>query len=178
MASNTNTNTTTLYDLVIPTYTSGLQTLSHILTTASTHSSNLNLPTARLVPDQLPLTFQIHNATKHVHLSVSRLTGDAAGVANPPSYDATEDSFAQLLARVDRALEALKSVDKGRAGGFEGAETEIAWKNETHKISVRQAILEHNVPNFYFHLVTAYSILRAQGVPLGKADYLAAFLHL
>lgn len=52
------------------------------------------------------------------------------------------------------------------------------WAGQTHKITVQAAILTQGLPNFYFHLTTGYSILRSQGVPLGKADYLGSFLAL
>lgn len=52
----------------------------------------------------------------------------------------------------------------------------VPWAGTTHKVTVEQAVLTHNYPNFYFHLTTGYSILRAKGVPLGKRDFLESFL--
>ena len=109
-----------IYDVVIPTFTGGLKTLDHILTKAQEFAKEKGLdadavyPTARLIDDQLPLIFQVQNATRTVKTSIDRLTGrDSAPFEN------TEKTFDDLHARVRAALEFAEaaSADELNAGG-------------------------------------------------------------
>lgn len=104
--------TLTLSEVVIPTFSKGLNTLTHILTAAQEHAKAHNLdadaeyPGARLIDDMLPLAFQVQNATKTVHLTLARLQGKEA-----QPWENDEKTVADLLARVERARELLKSAD-------------------------------------------------------------------
>ncbi|KAK4148783.1 hypothetical protein C8A00DRAFT_47456 [Chaetomidium leptoderma] len=140
----------TLSEVVIPTFTKGLTTLSYLLTVAQEHAKSNYLdpdaeyPNARLADDILPLTFQVQNVTKTVRKTLARLEVD------------------DLLARVVKTKELLAGVDRGvidaRADRPLGQQT------------------IQGIPNFFFHLQTAYTILRAKGVPIRKRDYIGSFL--
>lgn len=117
-------STTTLDTIVIPTFTSGLKTLSHILTRAEEFAAAQKidpqtLPAARLIADQLPLTFQVQNVTKTIVTTLSRF-----GVPATPFED-KESSFADLHARIKVALELLGSVEAGAYAKNEDALVDV-----------------------------------------------------
>ncbi|KAH6977207.1 hypothetical protein BKA56DRAFT_657606 [Ilyonectria sp. MPI-CAGE-AT-0026] len=167
-----------LYDTVVPTLIKGLTSFDHVLTKAEEYAKEKNqdvneFTEARLVQDQLPLAFQVQNASKAVQVAVGRLTG-----IEPVFFENDEKTFDDLHKRIQKTLEELKNVDQvavnSRAG--ELVDLFIPWAGTTQQVPVEQAVLTHNFPNFYFHLTTGYSILRAKGVPLGKKDFLGSFL--
>jgi hypothetical protein len=121
---------------------------------------------SRLAPDQFPLLRQIQSATDAAKLGAARLTGKQA-----PSHADTEQTIAELRARV---LDVIAYLDTFSEQDFaETATRSISqprWEGKS--ISAADYFLEHVVPNFYFHLTHTYAILRHNGVPLGKRDYL------
>lgn len=125
------------------------------------------LVSARLAPDMFPLSRQVQIACDIAKNSVARLAG-----LEPPRFEDTEKTFEELRARVARTLDYLKGVPPK---SFEGAE------DRDIKVPVRDATLEFKgldflqrfaIPNVYFHITTAYNILRHNGVELGKRDFL------
>ncbi|KAF7563565.1 hypothetical protein G7046_g586 [Stylonectria norvegica] len=170
---------TSLYDLIVPTFTQGLETFDRILTKAEEYAKEKGLdadkefPQARLVADQLPLAFQVQNATKAVQASIGRLTG-----VEPTFFENNEKTIEDLHKRIQKTLEELKAVKPEDVNSREEVETEIQAGGKARTYTVKAAILRHGQTNFFFHLVTAYSILRAKGVPIGKGDYLKDFLGL
>ncbi|KAH7375704.1 hypothetical protein B0T11DRAFT_270819 [Plectosphaerella cucumerina] len=168
-----------LYDFVVPTIKNGLKTFDHILNRAERDAvekgidANSVYPEARLIDDQKPLTFQVQNATQTVKLTVSRLTG----IELEP-WENNEKTFADLHKRIHDALELLDTVDPAVVATRVDTIVELPLGGNVTSVTVQQAVLGHSVPNFFFHLNTAYSILRAKGVPLGKADYISSFLGL
>ncbi|KAF4468810.1 helix-turn-helix-domain containing type [Fusarium albosuccineum] len=168
---------TSLYDLIIPTFTKGLQTYDHILGKAEEFAKEKGLnadevfPQARLVEDQLPLTFQVQNTTKAIQTTVGRLTG-----VEPTFFENNEKTIAELRQRIQKTLDLLKTVKPEDVNSREDTLIELPWAGQTRKVTVKAAVLGHGQTNFFFHLVTGYSILRAKGVPVGKADYLTSFL--
>ncbi|KAM0322311.1 hypothetical protein ACHAQA_009601 [Verticillium albo-atrum] len=165
-----------LYDAVVPTLTKGLTTFEHILTKTEEYAktNNLNVDEvfveARLIEDQKPLIFQIQNISRIVRVAFARLTGKEL----EPLED-NEKTIAELHKRLQGALEVLKTVDASVANG-RAKESIEALGGHKLTVTVQDALLNHSLPNFFFHLNTAYSILRAKGVPLGKADYISSFL--
>jgi hypothetical protein len=123
-------------------------------------------PTLRLAPDQFPLARQVQIACDTVKLSAAYLTGKAV----PPQED-NEKTIPELQARVRSIITLL---DGFTANDFEGAATRVVsqprWKGEW--MTGADYFVEHTVPNFYFHLTTAYAILRHNGVSVGKRDFL------
>ena len=122
----------------------------------------------RLAPDQLAFARQIQIACDTAKLAASRLTGKAA-----PSHPDTEQTLDELRARVQSVIAYL---DGFSAGDFEHAATATVsqprWEGKT--MTGADYFLEHALPNFFFHVTTTYAILRHNGVPLGKRDYLGA----
>ncbi|KAF9768351.1 hypothetical protein IL306_014368 [Fusarium sp. DS 682] len=168
---------TSLYDLIIPTFIKGLQTFDHVLTKAEEYAKEKGLnadevfPQAKLVDDQLPLVFQVQNTTKVLQITVGRLTG-----VEPTFFENNEKTIADLHARLQKALELVKSIKPEDVNSREDATVEHPWGGKTLQLTVKEAALFHGQTNFFFHIVTGYSILRAKGVPVGKADYLGNFL--
>jgi uncharacterized protein len=189
----------TLYDAVVPTLTKGLKTFDHILTKAEEHvkakglDADAELPQARLVEDQNPLVFQVQNATRTVKVTLDRLTGKESA-----PYENTEKTLQDLHARINDALGLLEAADADVINGRGAEQVEVSvfpaprerevnvqliivdrpFGGKNLKFTARDAALNQGVPNFFFHLNTAYSILRAKGVPIGKADYIGSFLGL
>jgi hypothetical protein len=122
----------------------------------------------RLAPDQFAFARQVQTACDTAKLAAARLAGKEA-----PSHPDTEQTLDELRARVATVI---KYLDGFTAADFEGAATRTItqprWEGKT--MSGADYFLEHAQPNFFFHLTHAYAILRHNGVPLGKRDYLGA----
>jgi hypothetical protein len=121
---------------------------------------------ARLAPDMLPFTRQIQIATDQVKGGMGRLAG-----VQVPTWEDNEKTFEELRARVDKASAYLKTFKPAQ---FEGAETrpvELKFPNATLNFVGKDYLLNFVLPNFYFHMTTAYAILRHNGVQLGKRDF-------
>ena len=122
---------------------------------------------ARLAPDMLPLTRQIQIAGDIAKSSVARLAGQ-----EPPRYEDTETTIEQLRARLARTIDFLKSVP---ASAFEGAETrdiKLPAGERTLEFKGLAFLQTWAIPNVFFHVTTAYNILRHNGVDLGKRDFI------
>jgi hypothetical protein len=122
--------------------------------------------TFRLAPDQFPFARQVQTACDTAKLVAARLAGKTA-----PSHPDTEQTLEQLRARVATVVSYL---DGFSAKDFEGAATQVItqprWEGKV--MSGADYFVEHGLPNFFFHITHAYAILRHNGVPLGKRDYL------
>ena len=123
---------------------------------------------SRLAPDQFPLLKQVQITCDTAKLMISRVTGKEA-----PKHADDESTFDELRARVRDVLTYLESIS---ASDFDGAESKVItqprWQGKV--MSGADYFLEHGVPNFFFHLSHCYAILRHNGVPLGKKDYLGS----
>ncbi|OAA60213.1 helix-turn-helix-domain containing protein type [Niveomyces insectorum RCEF 264] len=169
------------YDVAVPVLTRGLQTLDHVLHKAEAYAKEKGLevdavfPQARLIEDQNPLVFQVQNATKTVRNYVNHLTGQEVA-----AFEDNEKTFADLHARIQVALELLKKVTPDVANSRGESQSTTFNPSGTYPVTlkVKEAVLFQGIPNFIFHLTTAYSILRAKGVPVGKADFIANFLDI
>ncbi|TFZ08300.1 DUF1993 domain-containing protein [Ramlibacter humi] len=157
----------------LPIFRTGLQNLSHILAKglASAQARKFDpqvLVTARLAPDMLPLSRQVQIACDSAKLCVARISG-----VDAPKFEDNEASFDDLTARVAKTLEWLESVPAAKLDGTEEKEVTIPTGRETTRTMKAEAYLKHHaLPNFFFHMTTAYAILRHNGVELGKLDYL------
>lgn len=163
----------TLYETSIGFFTHGMTTLLHILQKASAAPNADAFPAVRLHEDMRPLSFQIQAASNTAKKSVLRLTGRDFG-----AWGDAETTMAELVARVEKTLAMLKAVEPK---DLEGADDKLialpTAEGGTEETSVRAIMLSYAVPNFFFHVNMAYAILRSQGVPLGKDDYIEAFSH-
>lgn len=124
---------------------------------------------ARLYPDMLPLTRQIQIACDSAKFGVARLTGLEA-----PKFEDNETTLAQLKDRIAKTIDYLKSVPADAFAGSETREVSVPRRDRDPLKFEGEAYLKHYaLPNFFFHVTTAYAILRHNGVELGKTDYLA-----
>lgn len=161
------------YDSAVPAFLQTLGALSDILKKAEAHATARNIQpdallTARLYPDMLPLSRQIQLACDFAMKTCARLThGDV------PAVPDTEKTFVELLARIAKAMDYVKSYTPAQ---FEGAEakdvTFPAGPNNTMTLKGQQYLSHFALPNFYFHAATAHGILRHNGVEIGKRDFL------
>lgn len=161
-----------MYEASVPRFVHGLESLAAILEKAAAHCEARKidpavLVSARLYPDMFPLVKQVQIAADAAKGGSSRLAQ-----ADIPAYEDNEASFADLVARIRRTVDYLRTLEPGK---FEGAEDRTCtWKTRKGEKSMpgMAYLLEHVLPNFYFHLTTAYAILRHNGVEIGKGDYL------
>jgi hypothetical protein len=127
------------------------------------------LLSARLAPDMLPLRGQIHLATAWAKNCQCRLAGQT-----PPDFPDTDVTMEQLRARIARAIDIVKSIS---AADLEGADAKTINYNLGPAIKMSQSGIDYftkmALPNFYFHVTMAYAILRHNGIPLGKQDFMA-----
>lgn len=122
---------------------------------------------ARIAPDMFDLTRQVQIVTDQIKGGFARLTGTEV-----PKWEDNEKSFAELRARVDKAIAYAQTFKPAQ---FEGAETrkvELKFPGATLEFVGRDYLLDFVLPNFYFHMTAAYAILRHNGVALGKRDFL------
>lgn len=132
------------------------------------------LLTSRLAPDMLPLRGQIHIATAWAKNSQCRLAGQT-----PPDFADTDITLEQLRARIARTLDIVHSISEK---DLEGSESRTIEYKLGPEIKMSQTGLDYltrmALPNFYFHLTTAYDILRHNGMSLGKQDFLAGMFEI
>ncbi len=126
------------------------------------------LLTARLAPDQFALSRQVQSACDNAKFAAARLSGKDA-----PSHPDTEQTVDELRARIKTTVAHL---DTYKADDFAGAEARslVMPRREGKTMKGSDYLLEYALPNFFFHVTTAYAILRHNGVDVGKADYLGA----
>lgn len=160
-----------LYDMMVPQFIKTLKNVDGMLDKAVAYSESRKfdisvLLQARLAPDQLDLSRQLQIAADTAKLGCARITEKPA--PEHPDTEKTIAEFKNRLATTITYLETLKAKD------FENAETRRIttprWNGKS--LSGVEYAIHHSIPNFYFHVTTAYSILRHNGVPLGKADFL------
>ncbi|WP_159565536.1 DUF1993 domain-containing protein [Budvicia diplopodorum] len=120
---------------------------------------------ARLSPDMFPLSRQIQLVSDMTKSCAARLAG-----ADVPSYEDNEATFEQLKARIAKTIDFIKTVKEGDFAGCETRKVALNWYPEPMISEV--FLLQHALPNIYFHITTAYNILRHNGVAVGKRDYL------
>jgi hypothetical protein len=160
------------YDLTIPTFQRGFATLSKLLDKAEAFAQEKAikpeiLVNARLAPDMLSLAGQIQRMSDTAKGAASRLTGTDA-----PSFPDDEVTLADLRARIEKTTTYLASVSQSAFDGAEERTVVLKTRGGELSSSGKDYLLTFVLPNFYFHLTTAYAILRHNGVPVGKLDYL------
>jgi len=153
----------TIYDISVGTYIGGLTVLVNILKKAAVQPNAVTLPSASLIEDMKPLSFQVQSVSNTVSSSLKRLLN-----TDIQSWEDNETTMEQLIERAENTLALLKNMDTKI---LEGAEKNVVTVRG-EGMTGRQFILSYAMPNLFFHLQTAYAILRMKGVPLGKIDYL------
>lgn len=164
----------TMSSASLPVFKSVLGNLSHFLDKAQAFVDSKKCdPTAltqfRLAPDMLPFTRQILIACDGPKNGIARLAGIEA-----PKFEDNETTIAELKARIQKTLDFLATVPADKLDGTEDKDITFPVGRDTTRTMKGEAYLKHWVlPNMYFHVTTAYAILRHNGVELGKSDYLA-----
>jgi hypothetical protein len=165
--------TISMYQASVPAFQRGLAALDAILDKAAAYAEERKidpavLTSARLAPDMHPLSRQVHLLSDTAKGACARLAGLPV-----PSFADTETTFPELKARIAKTLDFIATVKPEQIDGSEGRDislragpTELSFKGQDY-------LATFALPNFYFHVTTAYAILRHNGVPLGKRDYLA-----
>ena len=161
-----------VYDITVPLFTRMLTNLLAIMDKAEANAverkfDTLVLAQARLAPDMIPFAGQVMIATDHAKGCVSRLSGQPI-----PSWPDTEKSFDELRQRIQKALDLLATVTPEQLVGSEAREVVLQIGGKEVRQMGLEYITARAMPNFYFHITTAYNILRMNGVPIGKRDYI------
>jgi hypothetical protein len=166
-----------LHDIAAPALIGGLDMLKSALAKAVSHAEAKavdpsTLLEAQLFPDMFSFKRQILTATDTARRGMDRLVGK-----EPSSVADDETTFAELIARVDATIAHVQQYDAAALASAESRELTIPiGPTETLDFTGRAFLMSFMLPNFMFHVVTAYDILRHQGVVLGKRDFLAPFI--
>ena len=165
----------TMHSMSVPIMTRMLGNLLTWLDKAEAHAQARKFDAsvylaARLAPDMLPFTKQIQIACDAAKFGVARLAGIEA-----PRFDDDEASLAELRARIRKTLDFVQSVPADRIEGTEHKEVVVPRREGSMTLAGEAYLKQFVLPNFFFHVTTAYALLRHSGVELGKADYLGAF---
>lgn len=161
-----------MYDISVAVFSTRLKALANVLSAAEQNAVERKIDpqvflTARLAPDMFALTRQVQIATDHAKGAPSRLAGREV-----PKYEDNEASFADLQARIAKTLDHLASFSAADLDGSEERTIELRLGGREVTMQGMQYLLNAAMPNFYFHVTTAYDILRHNGVPLGKQMFL------
>ncbi|MDB5738541.1 MAG: hypothetical protein JWO65_2209 [Sphingomonas bacterium] len=161
-----------LYDASVPAFIRSLTALSVILEKGRAFADEKGIPhatllEARLIEDMAPLTAQIQRASDSAKGTAVRV-GQVENVAMADD----ETSFDDLQARIAKTIAFLNTVPANSMDGREDAEVILTTPNGSMPFTGQSYVLGFALPNFYFHVTTAYGLLRRAGVPLGKLDYL------
>jgi hypothetical protein len=167
--------TISMYAASVPVFRQLLSSLSDILTKAETHATERKIEPAallqaRLFPDMFALSRQVQIAADFAKGACARLAG-----AEVPKYDDTEQSFADLRARLAKTIAFIEALPPEQINGSEAREIHTS-AGPNSKTFAGQAYLTHYaLPQFMFHATTAYAILRHNGVDIGKRDFMGKF---
>ena len=161
-----------MYQASAPRFANILRNLSAIIEKAEAHCAAKKIePTAltsyRLFPDMFPLTRQVQIACDTAKGAVARLAG-----VEIPKHEDTEQTLPELKARIAKTLDFVQSIPAAKIDGSEDREVVMKMRAGDVKFTGLQYLLGHAYPNFYFHVTTAYNILRANGVDIGKRDFI------
>ena len=164
-----------MYQASAPRFARMLRNLSAILAKAQAHAEGKKLDPAaltsfRLFPDMFPLTRQVQIACDQAKGAVSRLAG-----VEPPKHEDTEQTIAELQARIARTLDYVESMKPAQIDGSETREVVLKLRAGELRLNGLDYLFSHAYPNFYFHVTTAYAMLRHNGVELGKKDFVGSF---
>jgi hypothetical protein len=149
-----------------------LRNLSNLLDKGAQHIADkggdpATLLESRLAPDMLPFKAQVFIATDTAKGCAARLAG-----VEVPSYPDIETTIPELQARIQKTVEFLESVDPAAVSSADDKAIQLKFPNATFDFTGKSYVTTFVLPNFYFHVTTAYALLRSYGVSIGKRDYL------
>ena len=161
-----------MYQASTPRFANILRNLSTLLDKAEAHCAAKKIDAAaittyRLFPDMFPFTRQVQIACDSAKGAVARLAG-----VDIPKHEDTEQTFGDLKARIAKTIDFIESVPASKVDGTEDKEIVLQMRAGERRFKGMQYLLGHAYPNFYFHVTTAYNILRHNGVEIGKADFI------
>ena len=164
--------TLSMYQASIPVFLRGLENLSAILAKGAAHAETKKIEpavfiNARLAPDMFPFSRQIQIASDTAKGCTARLVG-----AEVPSYPDTESTFPELEARIAKTIAFVKGFTAAQIDGSEERSVLLKMRSGDMTFRGQDYLFKLTLPNFYFHITTAYDILRHNGVEVGKMDYL------
>ena len=164
-----------MYQASVPNITRALNNLIAVLEKAAAHAEAKKIDPAvlvgsRLYPDMFPLARQVQIASDTAKGGTARLAQ-----IEPPKYDDTETTIPELIARLKKTTDFLATLKPEQIDG--GEDRTVTWKTQTATRSMQGMtyLLNHVLPNVFFHCTTAYNILRHNGVEVGKQDFLGKF---
>lgn len=157
-----------IYDVSVPVFVNALRNMSTWLDKAASEKSEAGLLIRRLAPDMRPLPAQYQMASDSAKNAVARL----AGIEAPPMPD-VEATFSELKERCARTITFVEGVDRAALASGAKREVELKFPNGMgYHFSGQAYLTDFALPNFFFHVTTAYGILRGAGVSLGKPNFL------
>lgn len=161
-----------MYASTIPPIIRSLSNLRNLLEKAAVYAEQKKIDpsiliSARLYPDMYPLARQVQIATDVAKGAASRLAGQ-----EPPKYEDNEASFPELIARVDKTITLLESFTPDQINDTENNTILLPIHDRTSTFSGLAYLTDFVLPNVYFHVTTAYAILRHNGLEIGKKDFL------
>lgn len=167
--------TISMYQASVPVFTRMLNNLASILEMAAAHAEARKIDPAilinsRLYPDMFPLARQVRIATDAAASGAARLAG-----IEPPKFENNETTFSELIERLRQTIAYVNTFKPEQIDGSENRAITLKVRDVTLTLDGLTFLLNRVLPNFYFHITTAYGILRHNGVELGKKDYLGKF---
>ena len=164
--------TISMYQASVPTIVRALNNLAAILEKADQHAAAKKIApevliNSRLYPDMFPLAKQVQIASDTAKGGTARLAQ-----AQPPSFEDNETTFAQLIERTRKTVAYLETLKPEQIDGGENRTVTWTTRTATKSMQGMPYLLNHVLPNVFFHVTTAYDILRHNGVELGKMDFL------
>jgi len=164
--------TFSLYTATVPSYLQILNAVAGLLGKGEAHCSDKGVAPddilqARFAEDMLPFAYQVKSTAVH---SLGAINGVRSGVFSPDTTPPPKD-FAALKQRIAETLAALEAINPAEIDAFIGRDMRFAFGDRHIDFTAENFLLSFSQPNFYFHATTAYDILRWQGVPLGKRDF-------
>lgn len=164
----------TIYDATLPVFQQTLGSLLVLLDKAEAHARDTDLDVARLLnaslaPDMFNFIRQVQIATDHAKGCAARLAG-----LDIPKFEDSEKTVDELRARIRKTLDFVATVTPEQCAGAETKDLKLVFPWATYEFTGRRYVTAWALPNFFFHATTAYDILRQQGVPVGKSDFLGA----
>lgn len=162
-----------LYSVSAPVFVQFLNGLSGVIDKGSAFAEARKIEPSvlinmRLAPDMFPFVRQVRIATDHAAGGVGRLAG-----VDLPTFSGEETTFAELKARIAKVTEFIKGVKPSQVDGQEGRDVVLKFPSGERRFTGQAYLLTFALPNFYFHTVTAYDILRHAGVDVGKRDFMS-----
>ncbi|WP_158756053.1 DUF1993 domain-containing protein [Dyella sp. S184] len=164
--------TLSMYQAAVPVFIRALGNLKHVLQKGAEHAKTKNvsdevLLQTRLIPDMLPLVKQVQIACDMATRGSARLAG-----VEPKSFEDNETTLEQLYARIDSAIEYIKTFKPEQIDGSEGRTIVLKMRSGEMTFEGQAYLLGFALPNVFFHCTTAYNILREAGTEIGKNDFI------